>query len=153
MTTYQNTGTGQPIAMLPPGVIDPNAGDPDWLANTGHILSPADYAMIGGSLGQAGYSQDAISSLMGAIERASLKAAQTAARSVAMEMLPMLTGAIAATHQTAADEIYRQITNQSFGLGGVLAHRKCANIALAVRNQAPRQTPLPIQPILGTLRP
>lgn len=149
MTTYQNTGTGQPMA-LPAGAIDPNAGDPDFF--TGSILTPADYAMIGGSLGQAGYSQDAISSLMGAIERASLKAAQQAARSVAMEMLPMLTGAIAATHQTAADEIYRRITNQSYGLGGVLAHRKCANIALEVRQSAPRQTPLPAQPILGTLR-
>lgn len=143
MTTYQSA------SALPAGVIDPNANDPVF---DGQLLSPADYAMIGGSLGQAGYSQDAISSLMGAIERSAVKAAQQAARAVAFEMLPLLTAAIQATHTAATGEIYRQITNRMGGVGGVLGHRQCAQIALNVGAAAPRQTPVPAQPIVGTIR-
>jgi hypothetical protein len=118
---------------------------------TGQIMTPADVALIGGQLGAAGYTQVQIGEIMGMVEREAFAAAQEVARRVSMAVMSKMTEAVQRVHTNAAMEIHRQLSNEQLGFGGLLAHRKCAAIALNVANTAPRQMPPP-PPIIGSVR-
>lgn len=148
MTTVQVPGNNSGGYVPNTQTVPPLS--PDQLVS-GQILTPADYAMMGGELARAGLSRSAISDMMGRIERSVRRASQAAARQTCLELLADLTTMVQETHQAAAMEIYRQITNRTGGFGG-LTHRTCADIAYRVAQGAPRQDPPPAQPILGSLR-
>lgn len=121
-------------------------------ALTGTVISPTDHAILGGQLGAAGFSDAEISNLMGVIERKSIEVATKGAREVALSTITILVDMLVKTHRAAGMEIYRQLCNQTGGMGGTTLHRKCANIALTVANGSPRHAPVAAAPIIGSVR-
>jgi hypothetical protein len=128
--------------------------DPQQSMNAlaGQVLTPTDHVVIGAQLGQAGLNNSEVSNLIGLIERTAQEMALKAARDTALSIVPVITKLIADTHQQAALEIYRRITNQTGGFGGVTVHRKCAQIAWDVSQSVPRHVAVSATPILGSVR-
>lgn len=129
---------------------DPN--QPQSVALSGQILSPADHAVFGGRLGAAGFTAMEISELMGKIEREATVAAMSAARQVALSIANQIVATVERTHYNAAATIHQRICDRNGGTGGIGFHRRCAQIALDVAHATPSHVPPPAQPIIGSPR-
>lgn len=120
-------------------------------ALAGTVISPTDHTILGGQLGSAGFSDSEIANLMSLIERKSLEASQKGAREVALSIVTVMVDLLTRTHRAAGMEIYRQLCDQTAGMGGTTLHRKCARIAWTVAQGTPRHAPVPAAPILGSI--
>ncbi len=112
------------------------------IALTGTVLTAADMARLGGELARAGFGDQQIQLVMSEITAAVEQAAAIASQTVALKMLNIVSGLVQNTHNAAAMEVYRRITNKTGGWGG-LTHRNCADIAWQVAQSIPRQAPPP----------
>lgn len=120
-------------------------------ALAGTVITPTDHAILGGQLGQAGFSDAEISNLMGLIERKATETAMKGSREVALSIITVMVDLLVRTHRAAGMEIYRQLCNKTGGMGGTTLHRNCAQIALTVANGSPRHAPVPAVPIVGSV--
>lgn len=116
------------------------------------VVSPADHAVLGGQLGQAGFEPTEISNLLRVVEDAVTEHARTAGRQAALSLMPVLINMVIETHRQAAMEIHRRIANRTVGLGGITLHQRCAQIAWDVAQQTPRHIPAAARPIIGSVR-
>lgn len=121
-------------------------------AIAGSVLTPADHAVMGAQLGQAGLADAEVSNLMRLIEETAFQQAKAAARNTALSLMPVLTKLIQDTHYNGAMEIHRRLSNKLGGFGGVTAHRGCAQIAWDVAQATPRHVPPAASPIIGSVR-
>jgi hypothetical protein len=121
-------------------------------ALSGQILGPGDYAQFGAHLGQAGFTTEQVSEIIGTIEREATAVAMAGARQVAMSALNKIAQTINNVQWNAGMEIHRQICNRNGGTGGVGFHRRCAEIAASVAGGVPLHKPRPAQPVIGSPR-
>src|SRR5262245_11866593 len=106
------------------------------------VISPTDHAVMGGEMARSGLSGTEISNLVGLIERVAVDQAANAARSTALALIPILTKLVQDTHRSTAMEIHRLLSKRAAGFAGLVTHRDCADIALAVANTPPRHAPI-----------
>jgi hypothetical protein len=116
------------------------------------IFTPADHAVLGAQLGQAGLNETEVSNLMRLIEDTAYTQAKAAARATALNLVPVFMKLLADTHRETALEIHRRLANRTGGLGGVTLHARCADIAHQVAMSTPRHVPPSAHPIVGSIR-
>lgn len=101
------------------------------------VQTRVDYAVIGAQLGAIGLDAQDINAILGMLERTALQESKEAAQRTAMALLPVIGTAVQNAWVAAATEIYNRIIRK--GTMGILAHQRCADIALQVARQRPVQ--------------
>lgn len=102
------------------------------------IITQDEYAILGVRAGQAGIDERQLATLLAVIERETFEAAKAAARQVAMSVLPDLFQSMQTVHYNTASAIRDALSARSAGLGGMITHRRCVEIADAILAAPPQ---------------
>lgn len=106
------------------------------------IITQDEYAILGVRAGKAGIDEQQLATLLAVIERETFEAAKAAARQVAMSVLPDLFSSMQTVHYNTAAAIRDALSAQASGLGGMITHRRCVQIADTVLAGPPQPRPI-----------
>lgn len=102
------------------------------------IVTQEEYAILGHQAAAAGLDANQLSALLAVIERETQTAALAAGKQVAMSVLPDLFRSMQQVHVNTATAIRDALSAQTGGLGGLIAHRRCVQIADQVLAGSPQ---------------
>lgn len=114
------------------------SGGGDFPAQIPQILTPAEQAVLGAQMAQAGLEELEITALLGLIEQETQKAAAVAARQTALGVASAIMKLVRLTHDATCQRIYTKIQAQTSSMWGQSLHRNCLLTVQAEMNSLPR---------------
>lgn len=105
-------------------------------ALAGSVVSRTDYAVLGASMGSAGFTEAEVSNFLGLLERGVRDGSAKLARETALSLMPIVLNLIKEAKRGTALEIYHRIKGKTGGFG-IISHSNCCQIALDVAGIKP----------------